>query len=392
MSAKKTTEKLLFVITKSNWGGAQKYVYDLALHTKDKYETIVLFGGAGILKEKLEEEKIRTISLPLLSRDVSPVKDLMVFFQILRVLKKERPDIVHLNSSKIGGLGALAARVSGVPRIIFTAHGFAFNENRGWVSKKAFRILHWVTIVLSHQTILVSRALARDMKDAFFIQKKLTVIHNGVDDFPLKSRDEARNILLPNETTPSSQKTFWIGTIAELHTNKGLSYSIEAVKKIKIAHPDIRFLFIIFGEGGEREHLENLIQNLELQENVFLIGHRKDASSLLSAFDVFLSSSITEALSLAVLEAGRAGLPVVASAVGGVPEIITDMNSGILVRPKSPEEIVKAFEYLFAHKKEAAAFGKKLHANVKKNFSIKKMLRETIMVYTPKKEVKKDAD
>jgi glycosyltransferase involved in cell wall biosynthesis len=386
MPTQKTTKKLLFVITKSNWGGAQKYVYTMAVCARDQYETSVLLGGDGVLKQKLDSEKIRVIPIPSLFRDINIIKDLMVFFQILQVFRKERPDIVHLNSSKIGVLGALAARASKVPRIIFTAHGFAFNEERGWLSKNIFYFFHWLTILFSHQTILVSRALARDLKNAPFIKRKLVVIHNGIEEFPLENQDVARRALLAKEMIRlPHQKTLWIGAIAELHRNKGLSYAITAIKRLKSLHPNTHFVFVVLGEGDERKNLENLIQNLELEENVFLIGHRKEAASLLPAFDIFLSSSTTEALSFVVLEAGISGLPVIATAVGGIPEIIDDMKSGILVRSKNPEEMVKAFEFLLAHPKEAAAFGKKLRSNIKKNFSLRKMLRETIAVYAPKK-------
>ncbi len=380
MPFEKTTKKLLFVITKSNWGGAQKYVYDLAIHTKNKYETAVVVGGTGILKQKLEDENVRTISIPLFSRNVSIIRDPLVFFQLLELFKKERPDIVHLNSSKVGFIGTLAARFAKVPRIVFTAHGWAFNEKRNWLSKKLFYFLHWLTVIFSHETILVSRALAKDMRHAPFIKGKLTVVHNGVEDFPIKTRDEARSVLFSSKS-PMPPNTFWIGAVAELHNNKGLSYAVRAIKKLKDASPNLHFLFVVIGEGEGRKHLEKLIFELGLHENVFLAGYREDAASFLSAFDVFLSSSITEALAFVVLEAGMARLPVIASAVGGVPEIIEDMKSGILIRSKNPEEIAKAFDFLLSHKKEAETFGKKLCANVKKNFSFKKMLCETIAVY-----------
>jgi glycosyltransferase involved in cell wall biosynthesis len=112
-----------------------------------------------------------------------------------------------------------------------------------------------------------------------------------------------------------------------------------------------------------------------------LAGHKENARSLLPAFNIFLLSSITEALAFVVLEAGMAKLPVIASGVGGVPEIIQDMKSGMLIRPRNPEEIEKALEFLLTHPAKAQEFGKKLYADVSKNFSFKKMLADTIAVY-----------
>ncbi len=374
--------KILYVITKSNWGGAQKYVYDLATHISPLFETAVILGGDGPLEERLEEKGIRVISLPFLSRNINPFSDIKTFISLFKIFTSEHPDIVHLNSSKIGLIGALAAKKAKVPRIIFTAHGWAFNENRSWLAKKIFWFFHWITIILSHQTIAVSKAVKRDMKSAPFVKNKISVIQNGIEKISFKTEEEARDRLLPEKTYHSlPPKTFWIGTISELHKNKGLEYAIRGVAKLKSLRPDFSFVFVIIGEGEERKYLEKLIKELRLEQVVFLAGYIENAPSLLSAFDIFLLSSTTEALAFVVLEAGMAKLPVVASGVGGVPEIIKDMESGILVRPKNSEEIAKALEFLISHKERSEDFGKKLKDTVKKNFSLKKMLAETVAVY-----------
>lgn len=380
---KRQKTKVLYVITKSNWGGAQRYVFDLATGLPpEKFEVVVALGGGGPLKTELEKSGIRTIPLPFLVRDVSVFLDTRVFFGLWSLFRKERPDVVHLNSSKIGGLGALAGRISRTSNIIFTAHGWAFREEwRSPLQRIIIKFLSWLTILWSHSIITVSERDFREGRSMPFTQKKFVLVYNGLSDLPPFSKEEMRKKISETLQKNIPTDTSWIGTIGELHKNKGHAYAIEALAQISLKH---NVAFFLIGEGEERGALEKLIEKLEMGSKIFLLGKKDDAATLLEAFDFFLFPSIKEGLPYAILEAGRAGLPVVASAVGGVPEIITDMNSGILVRPKSPEEIVKAFEYLFAHKKEAAAFGKKLHANVKKNFSIKKMLRETLVVYTPK--------
>jgi glycosyltransferase involved in cell wall biosynthesis len=187
-------KKILFVITKSYFGGAQRYVFDLAIAAKKAgYDVSVLLGGEGVLLEKLEAEHIRTIRIASLQREVNPLSDLKTFFALVRTIRKERPDILHVNSAKAGGLGALAGRVAGVPRIIFTAHGWAFNEDRSWVSKKLIKILSWLTIILSDRTIAVSNALRSEVPN--LLQKKVTVIKNAVRSIDLESRESARAIL-----------------------------------------------------------------------------------------------------------------------------------------------------------------------------------------------------
>ena len=107
-------QKILYLITKSNWGGAQRYVYDLATNLpKEKFDISVVAGGSGPLIQKLNEAKIRTIVFAQLSRDIRTFDDIKTFFMLISLFRKERPDIIHLNSSKIGGLGSVAGRISG---------------------------------------------------------------------------------------------------------------------------------------------------------------------------------------------------------------------------------------------------------------------------------------
>ena len=142
-----------------------------------------------------------------------------------------------------------------------------------------------------------------------------------------------------------------------------------------------KFIYVIIGEGEERTALQNLIQEMHLENEVFLIGKREGASSLLRAFDIFILPSIKEGLPYVILEAGVAELPVVASAVGGIPEIIQDMKSGILVKSKHEDEIALALEFLITNPQKRAEFGERLKEYVAENFSLEKMTTETGRLY-----------
>jgi len=371
-------KKILFIITKSNWGGAQKYVYHLATSLPENYRVSVAVGGDGALKEKLRDKGIRVISLPWLGRDINPVMDLLVFKKLVALLKNEHPDVIHLNSSKIGGLGALAGRIAKVPKIIFTAHGWAFREDRPAAQKAAIKFLSWLTILFSHKVITVSK---RDQDEALsmpFSRDKIVLVNNGTEAPEFLQKEEARRRIMEKCAFSSFAKKdpFWIGTIGELHKNKGQMFAIEALAAL----PAEAF-FVIIGEGEERKTLEESIRKFGLRERVFLPGKIEDAASYLTAFDLFVFPSVKEGLPYAILEAGLAGLPVIASAVGGIPEMIQDMESGILVRPKSPDEIVKAFNYLLSHPEKMKAFGKKLHTRISRDFSFKQMAAKTMEVY-----------
>src|SRR3989344_6349366 len=149
-------QKILYVITKSNWGGAGRYVYDLATTFKKDHEVVVALGGNGILAEKLRSQNIPVIHIKNLDRDIHFFKEVSAFFRLYHTFRMEKPDVIHLNSPKIGGLGALAARLARVKKIIFTSHGWAFNEDRSLLEIAIIKILSWITIFLSHEVIVLS--------------------------------------------------------------------------------------------------------------------------------------------------------------------------------------------------------------------------------------------
>ncbi|MEX0651967.1 MAG: glycosyltransferase family 4 protein [Candidatus Paceibacterota bacterium] len=376
-------KKILFVITKSNFGGAQRYVYDIARSLpKDTFEVVAAFGGEGLLKEKLEDAGVRTQAIEGLERDVNLFNEIKVFLRLSALYRKERPDIVHLNSSKIGGIGALSGRIARVPRIIFTAHGWAFNEERSWISRKIITLLYWATLLLSHTTIAVSKQIKEQVGFLPFTQHKITVIHNGVDQAGVFSKEEARELLLRHNKKMAdaiSSDAIWIGTVAELHKTKGQTYAIDAVESLIKKGRNV--VFIIIGEGEERHTLRTYIEEKDLTERVFLFGFIDTASQYLRAFDIFTLTSISEALSYTILEAGLSQSAVVASDVGGIPEVITSGASGLLVPTRDVPAITEALMTLVHNETKQSMLGKALQKKVLKEFSLGDMLKKTIGVY-----------
>jgi len=206
-------KKVLYVITKSNWGGAQRYVYDLATNLPpDRFEPVVACGGNGALVEKLKTAGVRVIPIPSLERDISVDKELRAFFELRTIIRQEQPDIVHLNSSKAGAIGALTARFSGVSRVIFTVHGWPFLESRPFISKAGIWIASWITALLCHTVICISQydvTIARKMP---FIYRKVVHIYNGIAPMELGNGEIIRREF------PSGARI--IGTIGELVKNK----------------------------------------------------------------------------------------------------------------------------------------------------------------------------
>jgi len=366
-------KKVFICITKSDWGGAQKYVFDIAKGIpKDTFDVHVLFGGNGELKKKLQEEKIKTIELENSQRDVSTKKEFGLLFELYRIFKKEKPDIIHLNSSKMGFVGALVGRIVGIKKIIFTAHGWAFNEDRNCISKKIFKAIHILTIIMSHKTIVVSEALKKQIPEKF--RGKIVVIKNGISDINFIDKNIAREKISGDNFIHQDAK--WVGTISELHKNKGLEYMIRAVSETigNVA-------FVVIGEGEERKNLENLIKKFGAENKIFLVGKINEASKYLRAFDVFTLTSTTEAFPYVLLEAGLASLPIIASDVGGIPEIIENKKTGILIEPKNPNEIKEKIEDILKNIEKYRSFGTNLREKILSDFTKEKMMENLLEIY-----------
>lgn len=369
-------KKILLLITKSNWGGAQHYVYDLATHLpKEKFSVVVAAGGNGTLLQDCTQEGVQTVTLPSLGRDVSPLKDLQSLREVRELLKKEKPDVLHLNSSKAGFVGALAGRLEKVPRIVFTAHGWSFNEKRPVYQQIVFRIIQGITLLLVDATIAVSKQVQKKAP----LKKNIHLVYLGISnitfDDPVRAKEKIKNIC-----PEFNVDTFTIGTIGELHTNKGHDVLVNA---LTLLPKDKKWQAVIVGEGEERTRLQALIAKYSLDTHVFLAGTIQNGAQLMKAFDIFVLPSRTEALGYALLEAGQAGLPVVASNVGGIPEVIKDGITGVLVTKEDPQNLARALTALMNNSELSHTYGTKNKELVRNTFSLARMVAETVAIYDP---------
>lgn len=373
-------KRILFVITKGTWGGAQRYVYELAVAAKQQGHVVsVACGTPGQLVRRLEDAGIPVILIPGLARDVRVGSDLRAFLGLVSLMRRERPDVVHGNSSKAGLLAALAARVAGVRTNIFTAHGWAWNELRPAWQQIAFKLLHLATVLAATRVIAVSEAVATQAAWMPLSARKFIVIRHGVAPTPLLPRSEARAFLGDPAHAHIPLDAFWIGTLAELHPTKGLDTLLHAFVRVVATHPHV--VLVLIGGGQDRGRLTALAHMLRIESRVHFAGHIEHAARLLPALDLFAFPSRSEALGYAALEAGQAELPVVASNVGGIPEIIEDQSSGILVTPGNEEELAKALVRIIDDTELRTRLAKNLSTRIHESFGIERMLAETFSLY-----------
>ena len=383
-----TRTKVLYVITKSNYGGAQRYVYDLATtFSKDPaYDVAVAFGGTGArgattggLETRLTEAGVRTIRITHFMRDVSVSEDVRAFFELVRLIRAERPDVLHVTSSKAGALGALAGRMLRVPRIIFTSHGLVFDESwRPAWQRALLYVGTWCTMVLAHATIQISIATHARAQHMPFLKDRVYLVYNGIPTPAFKSKVDARSTLAQGDAPGG----VWVGSIAELHPNKNLAVLVDAIALLVRDGLDVHAWLI--GDGEERTALEARVRTCGLEHRIHCTGYIPDASELLPAFDIFALPSAKEGLPYVLLEAGCAGLPVVASNISGNSDIIEHEKSGLLV-PSDVEKLADALGTLVRSQALREQYGTALKDRVAETFSLTRMHDATSALYTSSK-------
>ena len=363
--------KILFLVTQSEMGGAQRYVFEIARGLDaQKYEVLVAAGeGAGELFKKLEHTETRSLYLSRMRRTPWPWQAILAIREIYELLKKERPDILFLCSTTAGLLGSLASKIYKLKttnyklKTIYRIGGWAFCDPRAFWKNWLILLAEKLTALLKDLVIVTSeldRKLA--LKYKIMPERKLVRIYNGIDMNSLNflSREEARNVL--NDLS-DSRSHLMVGCVANFYKTKGLEYLIEAASRLNLDGK--RFSLVIIGDGRERPKLEKLIKKYRLQEKVFLVGRMPDAYKYLKAFDVFVLPSLKEGFPWIILEAMAAGIPIVATKVGALPEIL---DEEFLVTPGNAEALVKKIN---------RALERPTKPELKQEFTSQKMRKET---------------
>lgn len=373
-------KKVLYLITKSNWGGAQRYVYDLATHLdKSEFEPMVALGGDGELSTLLQHAGIKVIKINSLGRDVSAKKDWLFIKELWQILKTEKPDIFHVNSSKAGAIGTLLGRLARVPRVIFTAHGWAFNEDRPYFQKIIIKGIHWLTVSFSHQTIAVSKAIILQMNWPL-VHKKMRVINPGRSIGVMYGKTEARDKLIGIKPELTKYKNhLWIITIAELHPIKRIDVLLRAMKVVR--EKNNKIINLVIGDGQLKNDLAAQINGLGTSDTSFLLGSVTEAARFLKAADLFVLPSKSESYGYVLHEAGLASVPVLATNVGGIPDVIKDGETGILIEPDNPEMLAEKIIDFVEHKKQWQERSS-LHHEEMEQRSIEQMTSATCALYS----------
>ncbi|MBF7072250.1 glycosyltransferase family 4 protein [Glaciecola sp. MH2013] len=363
--------KIAQVITRSDTlGGASAHVRDLTIAlVEEGHEVCVFVGGHGVLVAQFQEIGIQVKSVSTLVRELSPLNDFKAYFALKTLLADFSPDIVACHSAKAGLLGRLAASRLNLP-VVYTAHGWPFTEGVPNFSAKLYKYIEKFMANYCDKIIAVSnydKELA--IKYAVADTSQLQVIWNGVPD---TTSVVAKTCSERDTSIPT------ILMLARFEQPKNFSLLLNSLSAIENSVWQAKFV----GDGPDLLAVKALCDELNLSHKVTFLGWRKDIPQLLADADIFTLISDWEGLPLSILEAMRAGLPVIASDVGGVKEAVDHKQSGLLVSNKQTRTIVNAFEQLLNDELLRKTMGSNGRARFNSLFTVERMTKKTLNVYS----------
>ncbi len=358
--------KILILTTRGDSiGGAQIHIKNIAKRLQDEGHTVIVaFGEKGAFSNLLKQINIPYLLIDSLVREVNPLCDIKALKNIISTIRHIKPDLITIHSSKAGILGRVAAKITKTPAV-FTAHGWAFTEG---VSPKKRVLYTWIEkfgTLLSDKVITVSNYDKRlALKNHVGTDKKILAIHNGMQDID-------KSLLAVPELSPPI-----IVMVARFQEPKDHITLIKALSQLK----HLAWSLQLVGEdGGLLQQAKDLVEELEINERVNFLGNRSDVDLLLSKSQIFVLTSYWEGFPLTIIEAMRAGLPVIASSVGGISEAVVDGETGYVT--PGFKELVNRLEILITSPEKRIVMGRKGRKRYENHFTFEHMYHKTYTVY-----------
>lgn len=372
--------KVVRIIARLNVGGPAIHVLLLAHHLRPEYDTVLVSGleaeREGNMLPLAKRLDVDVTRVPELGREINFFSDLISVFKLVRLIAREKPDIVHTHTAKAGFVGRIAARLCRVPVIVHTFHGHVFHGYFGPLKSRAFVYLERLLARLSDAILTVNE------------QQRQELIAYGI-----APPDKIRSVLLGlelsqlanNGADPAVMRRKWgvppeaplVGIVARLVPVKGHELFLDAAAELRRHRPAARF--VVVGDGERRADLEAYAAKLGLP--AAFAGWETDLRAVYAALDVVCLTSFNEGSPLALIEAMTTGKPVVSTAAGGVVDLIKDEGNGLLVRDRDPQAFSHAVQRLLDDPSLAAAIGRHGRASVYPLYDVSRLVADIRSVY-----------
>lgn len=362
--------KILYIITKSDEiGGAQVHVRDLSIAMRDKRnEILIITGEKGELVNQLKENNLDVLIDTNLKRSLSVINDVKAFFSIRKKVKKFKPDVLALHSSKAGIIGRLVGKSLSIPTS-FTVHGWAFADGVPNVKKKLY--------------ILIEKFFAKYMSDKIITvseqDKKLALGYNVASNELMIPIQNGISVPKNNDITRVQHvgqpiKLIMVARFSEQKDHKTLFDALKLIDKSK-------WQLSLVGKGKLVDFYKTLARELGIDSNIKFLGERYDVPLLLQQSDIFLLISNWEGYPLSILEAMSFGLPVIASDVGGVSEAVSDSVNGYLIPRSNSKYLAEKLLFILEHPEVLSQISSTNIVDFKRYHTLDKMVEKTEQVY-----------
>lgn len=313
-------------------------------------------------------QKAQAENIPVIPLRMRGEADFWAAVRLALILKRRQCQLIHYHDAHAVMLGALASRLAKVPlRVLTRRVDFPLNENPVSRWKYQKNIDAFIAVSTGVRDVLVEGGIDR---------RRIYIVPDGIDFTPYEENKEKG--VLRRELNFSSTD-YVIGIVAHLADHKGHKYLIEAVRLLKEKLPEVRL--IVVGEGPLKLELTRQVRDFHLEDVVFFLGFREDIPRILASLDLFVLSSHMEGLGSSLLEAMASRLPVVATRVGGIPDVVIHQETGLLVPPKNPAALAKAILEMYRHRDKAREMGQRGYEVVHQKFSAEAMAAKVIEVY-----------
>lgn len=361
---------VLFIITKSEIGGAQTHLMEVVRYMhRAGHDVSVITGTTGWLTNELSAISIDYEILPDLVREINLAKDIKTINYICRILENKHPDIIHCHSSKAGIVGRIAGAIKNVPAV-FTAHGWAFTSGVSPAKRIIYAAIEHMMLGITKRVICVSE-FDRQLAKRWFVHNynKIVTVHNGIADKKFSS-STVREYSLP-------LKLVSVARFSHQKNNMELIREVEQINKLYSGSLQLNMV----GDGPLLSEAQAYVTSHKLENEVHFLGSRTDVDDILNQNDIFCLISNYEGLPISIIEAMRAGMPIIASDVGGVNELVQDGVNGFLIPRGNIFELVEKLKYILDHKELIKFMGEASRKIYEEEYTADRMNQKIISVY-----------
>ena len=379
--------RVLRIITRLNIGGPAMHASLLTgALDRDKFHVCLAYGktapGEGDMDYLFPQEGFASVHIPELVREISPFYDIRAFFRIYRLIREFRPHIVHTHTSKAGLLGRIAAWMAGVPKVVHTFHGHVFDGYFNASQAKLYVFLEKLLAKITDRIVIISETLCDEICGDLRVVpiEKVKIIYLGFDQKRLTNLHKKKGQLRMSLGIPEDVKT--VAIVGRLVPIKNHSMFINAAVKVLERGWKVRFLII--GGGELSKDIKDRIASLEPAFNtkIVMLGWQEDIEMVYSDIDIVALTSLNEGTPVSIIEGMIVGLPVVATDVGGVKDVVKDGKNGILIRTGDVDGFVSAIESLLGDDEKRRLYGKNGREMAREKYDSRRLVEDIEELYT----------